>query len=139
MARRRKRVIPSRIPVVRSVVVVRRPVPSLRRIRVIRQRVRAVEDRRVFNPDPHRFPQSLIKRPRLVLRDNARLLREARLRSMRTGKPVRLANWERPVMEVPKTVALCVRRKERREVIMALGRGNGGAKKRRNEWSNITC
>lgn len=41
----------------------------------------------------------------------------------------------------PRLVALCVRRKIRREVIMALkkNRKGAGAKRRRNEWSDIKC
>lgn len=41
---------------------------------------------------------------------------------------------------VPKKVAICIRRKERREVLHARGAAGGRvAKPRRNEWSNIKC
>lgn len=142
MARRQKRRSPPALaPLTRAVVVSRpRVVRPKMSVRVLRTRVRAIEDRREFHPaGPLRFPKSLIKRPRLVLRDPSRLLRDAQRRAKATGKPVRMGDWSSPVMEVPHTVALCVRRKERREVILALRRGNGAAKKRRNEWSKVTC
>lgn len=42
--------------------------------------------------------------------------------------------------DVPKRVAICVRRKQRREVIIAkkLARNGGGAK-HRNIWSDVKC
>lgn len=43
---------------------------------------------------------------------------------------------------VPDDVLVCVRRKQRKEVLHALrkvGRGRGGGRKRRNWWSSITC
>lgn len=40
----------------------------------------------------------------------------------------------------PKKVALCVRRKIRKQVILALGKGGGGHRPpRRNETSNFSC
>lgn len=43
---------------------------------------------------------------------------------------------------VPPEVLVCVRRKQRKEVLHAfkkVGRGRGGGRKRRNWWSNIGC
>lgn len=43
---------------------------------------------------------------------------------------------------IPKSVAICVRRKERREVLFATGRGGSrkiNQNKKRNEHSNIRC
>lgn len=42
----------------------------------------------------------------------------------------------------PGAVVVCVRRKQRKEVLHALkktGRGRGGGRKRRNWWSTISC
>lgn len=42
--------------------------------------------------------------------------------------------------KAPKFVAICVRRKIRREVLLALGRGGGGKRRpRRNAYSNVRC
>lgn len=41
---------------------------------------------------------------------------------------------------VPKRVAICIRRKDRREVLFAKGVGGGRVRKpRRNAWSSIKC
>lgn len=43
---------------------------------------------------------------------------------------------------VPNKVLICVRRKERKEVLHALGRvgrGSGGGKKHRNQYSEVHC
>lgn len=43
---------------------------------------------------------------------------------------------------VPNEVLVCVRRKQRKEVLHAfkkVGRGRGGGRKRRNWWSAISC
>lgn len=43
-------------------------------------------------------------------------------------------------VEDPRNLAVCVRRKDRREVLHALRRvGRGGGKRRRNEWSDVHC
>lgn len=44
--------------------------------------------------------------------------------------------------EAPKKTVICVRRKQRKEVLHALkkvGRGRGGGRKRRNWYSSISC
>lgn len=41
---------------------------------------------------------------------------------------------------IPKAIKLCVRRKERREVILAKGKGGGNHRKpRRTEYSSVRC
>ena len=43
---------------------------------------------------------------------------------------------------VPKKVAICIRRKARREVLHALKltkKGKGGGARKRNLWSNVKC
>lgn len=41
--------------------------------------------------------------------------------------------------QVPKAVDVCVRRKQRREVLFALKRTRSGGAKRRNYWSGVSC
>lgn len=92
-----------------------------------------LEDRRRFHPERDLRPAlSFFSKPRLVIRK----ARKAPLRSRLTafsGLSHRIG------FEVPKRVAICVRRKERREVIMARGGGGSRKAKRRNFWSSIEC
>lgn len=49
---------------------------------------------------------------------------------------------QRPVLAFsnPKFTAICIRRKQRREVLLALGKGGGGKKRpRRNSFSQVRC
>lgn len=88
--------------------------------------LRVFEDRRTFHPSPVRWPAQV---------------------HMRGARPSRLVERGRafsflsPAFVAPKRVALCVRRKTRREVILALGHGRSGSRapRRRNQWSNVKC
>lgn len=93
---------------------------------------RMVEDRRTYHPE--------------------RAFRPARLVTGQPVGPVRVSpqkqNKSRPFLahglsfEAPKRTMICVRRKERKEVLHALkkvGRGSGRGRKRRNWYSNIGC
>lgn len=100
---------------------------------VVRRRlVRLVEDRRHFHPEGAFAPPLSFGFPksRLVVR-NANNVRK-------------VTPFKVPVLKafsVPKRVAVCVRRKERREVIHAkrlTAKGAGGSK-RRNFWSDVSC
>lgn len=91
---------------------------------VMRPVLREVEDRREFHP--------------------ARRLRPARMVS---GLPAphkqksKSFQAMQPSFAVPKGVAICVRRKERREVLFArrkTRKGSGGGR-RFNEWSKVKC
>lgn len=86
----------------------------------------AIEDRRTFHPARmFRAPLSVSRRAfaKVVARPNRALHRETFS------------------FAVPQKVALCVRRKERREVLHALKRtrSGGGRSKRRNAWSAVKC
>jgi len=100
--------------------VVRRPVSALQ----------LLEDRRLFHPGGAlRMPRSFFTRPRLVISPAKRPTRNgAQFTSPKIG------------FSVPRDVAICVRRKTRKEVIIAkkLAR-NGGGSKHFNIWSEIKC
>lgn len=90
--------------------------------------VQQVEDRRRFDMAMLTAAQVSAKG---LYRDSATLVEDPR-------KPLR-AN---PAMtfNVPAEVAICSRRKERREVLLAKGKGGGAHRKpRRNPWSDVKC
>lgn len=95
--------------------------------------VSLLEDRRRFHPQRDLRPAaSFFTKPRLVIRK----ARKAPLRSRMTA----FSGFSHRIgFEVPKRVAICVRRKERREVIMARGGGGSRKAKRRNYFSSIEC
>lgn len=94
-----------------------------------------IEDRRRFHPAGKYAPAGVMSR-----RDQRRIV-EKTLSVVREGG--RLAM---PVgrfgFAVPDKVAVCVRRKQRREAIFALGRTGAGAaakRRRRSEFTEISC
>lgn len=90
-----------------------------------------MEDRRTFHPaGPRMRPAGS------VLRGDSRWV----------ARPTRLFSdvSARVGFAVPKRVAICVRRKQRKEVLHALnfhGKGSGGVsrRRRRTEFSNVDC
>lgn len=103
-------------------------VPELRALDQARAIVRAIEDRRTWHPQRALRPAGAVPRA-------ARRL----VHSVSTARgffpPSRFS------FAVPKKVAICVRRKTRREVLFAKRSTGKGAKspRRRNRWSNIGC
>lgn len=127
MARRSDRRPPSVDAIARSrrTVIVRRYVPSP---------VTFIEDRRLFHPLGAFAPaRSLDRRSRLIVHPP------------NVNKSVRRNDFRVPSavgFDVPSRVAVCVRRKQRKEVLHAkrfTGRGSGGGKHRRNYWSDVRC
>jgi len=58
------------------------------------------------------------------------------------AKPSPVRKVSRLTFQTPKKVAVCVRREQRREVLMALGKAGGGRSRRkpkRNHLSEISC
>lgn len=92
-----------------------------------------IEDRRTYYPDK-------IVRPAVTMsrRDQRRLVEKAR--DVNREGPSRF-DALRLGFAVPEKVAICVRRNQRREVILALNKGGKGAKspRRRTEYSEISC
>lgn len=99
----------------------------------------AIEDRRTYHPDPVaplRSPRRW--RHRLVLPAPQPI--NSPLRPGRSAIRPKLFRSSIPVFQSSKTLALCVRRKTRREVLLALGKGGGKHKRpRRNKWSGTKC
>lgn len=84
-----------------------------------------VEDRRTFHPMG-------FQRPAASLHAKSRVV--ARKATHPTWPSARLQ------FKIPRDIAVCIRRKERREVLLAKGRGGGGHRPpRRNWWSSISC
>lgn len=116
--------------------------PSLQRSDVVAVRLpvrprltalQALEDRRRWHPERAFRPALSFreKRPRIVARD----VRRSNQWTDRT-LPSRLH------FALPKSVAICIRRKERREVIFAkrkAGKGSRARRRLRNWFSNIIC
>lgn len=101
-------------------------------------------DQRRFHPDP-------ITRPIAEPRSAARLTIPAHksARAVSVGGPFRTAVGNSRIgslphqvaFQAPKRVAVCVRRKTRREVIFAKNHAGKGSRARRsrNQWSDIKC
>lgn len=102
---------------------------SLQALENARAIVRALEDRRRYHPlGPYR-PASAVSRSsrRLVVSRPGATQSRTRLPS-----GIRFAD--------PQKVSLCVKRKTRREVIMAKGKGGGAHRRpRRNQFSDVKC
>lgn len=100
-----------------------------------RQYVRSLEDRRLNSP------LSRINRPAIASVRSATRLVSHPLRSFTTAVGNRAPEGIR--FYLPDRVAICVRRKIRREVVHALRvkpkHGRGGGKRRRTPYSGIKC
>lgn len=96
--------------------------------------LRQVEDRREWHPDP--YPPA-----REFRRSKARLdMAQPKRRSTSLRRSTLPLKAERLSFVQPAQVPICVRRKQRREVLLALGRGGGRHRPpRRNRWSNVRC
>lgn len=91
--------------------------------------VKALEDRRTFYPDP-------LFRPAAALPRHA-----ARIIASSSGGGNAFYPSSRIAFAAPRGVAVCVRRKERREVIHAIGKaGSRVSRRRRRTWtSEVDC
>lgn len=105
-----------------------------------------IEDRRLFYPGN---PYTGFQRARNLSGSPARLVvwgssaRSPEMQPRGRQGPSRASVWGPPHrvgFEVPDSVVVCVRRKQRREVIHAKGRaGTRVRKPRRNQYSEIAC
>lgn len=106
--------------------------------RAVRNPILMLEDRRRFEPVDD-YPRALFHRSaRLVVSPNVNKSksRAAGRSILSSGLPAHIK------FNVPREVALCVRRKQRREVLFAkrrTGKGARAVRRRRNFWSNVRC
>lgn len=95
--------------------------------------LRVFEDRRSFHPE------GVFRQATGFSVGDGRLVDRSRVTRARTAAP----NFSGHVgFSVPDRVWICARRKERREVLMARGKGGGARsrkKARRNYYSNVRC
>lgn len=105
----------------------------------VRAPLTEVADRRLWSPEP--ILDDLPRTPRQVSSIGpAQPVRKQARRAKRSS--LSTAMWARPVMafNTPELVSVCVRRKRRREVLLALGKGGGGKRRgRRNVFSKVRC
>ncbi|WNK13477.1 MAG: hypothetical protein [Microvirus sp.] len=110
--------------------------PSL--FSAVRSPLLEVEDRRTWSPEP--ILDDLPRGPRGISKIGRQPVKG---RATPKGRATYSTNFRHagiPVFEAPKFVAICVRRKQRREVLLALGKGGGGKRHpRRNQFSNVRC
>lgn len=109
--------------------------PPLRPLKLlpipVRREVLAIGDRRQYHPERRLRP------PVSVQRHHRRLLEQPRPRTLGALQP-----FAKMKFAVPKGVAVCVRRKQRKEVLFAKRRAGKGGPKRKprfNEWSRVKC
>lgn len=114
----------------------------------LRTLVRAIEDRRLYNPVRVRPVRGIFTRDAKVVISKPK--EKKRVRTL----PHRIASFlsrpfkktrvvrERHMFRVPPRVAICVRRKDRREVLFAkklTGKGGASRIRRWNEHSGVHC
>lgn len=96
--------------------------------------LKILEDRRTFHPEKHVEPKRTDgARPRQVLRAE---------RSPSISRPHAAPHLSPRIgLAQPSKVAMCIRRKTRREVIFAKQKTRKGAAARRtrNQWSDLSC
>lgn len=123
----------SHSPAARPIVAASRPRLAVVSVpRLSPETLRELEDRRLYNPTKTVSP------PRSIRRDQARLTLPVR----RANKPHRPpALFHQPAFAIPDRVAICVRRKVRKEVLHAkkVAGKSGLRKPRRNFWSKVQC
>lgn len=102
-----------------------------------------VDDRRFHHPDGRARPAKKINGTRL----SQHKVKGTRIKVHRgrDGRPMKSVIRIQTIpsrikFATPKRVAICVRRKIRREVLLALGRGGGHHRKpKRNRYSEVSC
>lgn len=115
--------------------------PLLRSLPVnvgLRSPLLSYSDRREYHPDDFFAPlySSSVFARDVVDKNVNKAARSVRFRSPFMSTPTRLG------VRIPNKVALCVRRKVRREVIFAkrkFGAGSRARFRRRNYWSEVSC
>lgn len=116
---------------------------AARPIHRIRPRVilNAVEDRRLYHPSHTYRPLKTVSGTRVtplrVGKVSAPVRRERSSAPSPFRREPRLPHTIQ--FDVPKRTIICLRRKRRKEVLFALNQTGGGARRRRNQWSDVSC
>lgn len=115
----------------------RLPSPNLPGLRPLRS---YLSDRRRWRPEPIGFRSALTIGGRRAIHSVRPVIASSRPQKAKSKLSPSFP-MERRVFSVPKRVEVCVRRKERREVLFAKRRTGRGSRtpKRRNEWSDVKC
>ncbi|WNK13230.1 MAG: hypothetical protein [Microvirus sp.] len=95
-----------------------------------------VDDGRIFHPDPKRSPRTFSGKPARMVSPS---LPKARIAPFGAPLEVFKSVPQALVFNKPQSVPLCVKRKTRREVILATGQGGPQRKGKRTQLSNIKC
>lgn len=107
-----------------------------------------IEDRRRWDPEGEYRPARSLLGPASVIEVTGGVGaggRVARSRSAPRGRPYRSPFYDFPPgrmqFDVPRRVAVCVRRKQRREVLFAKRRTGKGSRapRTRDYWSDVSC
>lgn len=94
--------------------------------------LKSISDLRTFHPLEEMRPLfSTVRKASRVLPYNVNVGRNRKANVLTFAERFRFAD--------PRKVAVCVRRKQRREVLFALRKTGAGGRKRRNQWSNVKC
>ena len=93
--------------------------------------LRLLEDRRTFHPDKMTRPAGAVTK---------------KATRLRAGRSSSISRPHGPLphhvgFSIPKQVAICIRRKIRKQVLFAKNktRKGSGSRRNRNEWSDIVC
>lgn len=98
---------------------------------VVRSPLVEVEDYRLFTPDP-------VRKAKSSRRSSVSLQLAPAIGRPVSGRP--FSDVQRLMFRAPKYVLVCVRRKQRKEVLFALGKGGRGNRRgRRNFFSDVRC
>lgn len=132
MGRRRRNAVMRTAMIVQGPEVRRTPpafsLAQLGALRAARDLVKSLEDRRQFHPLGDFRPVSSVRRA------------SRRFVIPKASSPFKLSTGI--AFAVPREVSVCVRRRERREVLHALkkvGAGSRARYRRRNYWSSVSC
>ena len=103
-----------------------------------------IEDRRTHHPDGRLRPAKKINGTRLSphkIKITKKIVQRRAGTAVHKTKTVRIRTIPTRIkFAAPKKVMICVRRKVRREVLLAFGRGGGRHKNpKRNRYSEVSC
>jgi len=111
------------------------PIRASSLVRVSPVDLRIFEDRRTFHPAP-------AQRPALSFSSRSyglKLYTNANKTGVKPGSSISLKNGLSYAFKAPSGVLICVRRKMRRQVLLAKGRGGSNRKGRKTAYSDVRC